>query len=147
MTLFIILSLGTLYFLMFLLISIHFRAFLYTLVHSWCKQSQLELRNCQFCFRAETVPRWCSQWPWGKSLRRAEAAPTRICSEHPRPTQCYKGLSYPKPRWQGSAPSSRFRCGASGWGLQHRVGCRVLVGNTQTLLYLTTNTQVFVGLL
>lgn len=93
MILFVILSLGPLSFLMFLLISMPFLAFLDTLVHGWCKWS-VTAEKSSGLFSCQNY----AQWPWGKSLHWAEAAPTRrIYHEHLHPAQRYTRLSYPKP--------------------------------------------------
>lgn len=99
MTLFIISSLGALYFVMFVLISICFLAFLYTLVHSWCKWSQLELRNHQFCFGAQTVtsPVALGQIPvsgWGSPSERGLLGTSMARA-------VLEGLVPPKTHWQG----------------------------------------------
>lgn len=136
MTLFIILPLGALYVVMFILISICFLAFLYALVHSWCKRSQLELRNYQFCVLNGDVP--CGL---GANLLVRLRQPLRegFAQNIHAPGSATRGSSHPKPTGTGSAPHSGSRDGAR--------GCRALAGDTQLFLYLTMNTRVFAGLL
>lgn len=132
MTLFIILSSGALYFLTFLLISSPFPAFPHTLVHSWCKQPQLERRNPPFSFPAEAILGGLGANPGG-------SPPSRICWEPRCPAQRSEGLSYPKPRWWGSAVTA-VPCRWPGLAAQGRL--LDAPWRHQTVLHLTMNTQV-----
>lgn len=91
MTLFTILPLEPLYFLMFLLISMSSLAFLDTLVHGWCKWSQSQLRNHhhQFCFCAKTVPSGLGENPCiGLRQPLQEGFTLTICTLHSATPGC-----------------------------------------------------------